>query len=140
MVKKDLVYSLVVINLSDNFPSEFSRIRYYSILKNEYLDLEKTIIESKVSDVLDLLITGLEEKFKYLQCLNRNVISMRLHKTLENDTFFTQPNGFFIPPMSAILQNNVKQPQLPSTNFIVSELSDELSLSDIEAIILRKNT
>lgn len=128
LVKNTHYYSLVVINLSDTFPSEYSRIRHYSILKNEQLDIEHSIIDNKVSKIIDILIQGMETKFDYLKCFTKNVIPIRLHKSLDQEMFFTRPNYFSVPSMAQILQNN-----------IVLETSDseELTLSDIEDIFYK---
>lgn len=98
------IYSLVIINIKEDYPIERSRIIKYCTISEDIFDLVNIILTHKLNQVINLLNKAIDEKFTYLINNNFNIMRYRLGKSdIQNILVKPDRSGFDVPSLSSIM-------------------------------------
>jgi hypothetical protein len=103
-----IIYSLVIINIDENFPLEKSRIIKHCNISEEFFDIVNTILNHKMNQIVNLLNKAIDEKFETLMNNNFNIFRYRIGKSnIQNILVKPDRAGFDVPSLSSIMNNFV---------------------------------
>lgn len=121
-----IIYSLVIINIDENFPLEKSRIIKHCNISEEFFDIVNTILNHKMNQMVNLLNKAIDEKFETLMNNNFNIFRYRIGKSnIQNILVKPDRTGFDVPSLSSIMNNFVDDNNNFSNNSTFNYLEKE---------------